>query len=181
MPGAAAARRYARALFNLASEEGRVAEVRDELATIASLLDENPAIQDLLFRPLHPANQRRGALAALSQRLGCSSVVQNFLQFLIDQRRLIDFPTIRAELERLADEAAGRTQAQVVAANPLAEGQLERLRQALARRSGHEVDIRVQVDPELLGGVIAKVGDLVFDGSIRTQLRRLRANLTKEH
>jgi F-type H+-transporting ATPase subunit delta len=178
---AGAARRYARALFGLARDAGEVDAVRGELASMAAVLGETPELRRALFRPLHPASERKAALAALAERLGASAILRNFLQFLIDQRRLIDFATIHAEYERLADEASGRLRAEVKSASPLAKPQVERLREALSRKSGRDVAIDdVILDASLLGGVVAKVGDLVFDGSLRTQLRQLRASLTKE-
>jgi F-type H+-transporting ATPase subunit delta len=180
MASAGAPRRYARALFALAREEERVEPVRDELATMARLLEEVPQLRQALLQPLYPAAQRKAVLAALAERLGTSTLLRHFLQFLIDQRRLIDFLAVRAEYERLADEAAGRIHAELVSAAPLADAQVERLRRALARRSGRDVAIRSSVDPALLGGVVAKLGDLVFDGSLRTQLVQLRSSLGKE-
>lgn len=178
MARGAAARRYAKALFELAKESGEVAQVAGELGGMGNLLEGNPELHDVLFRPLHPVAQRRGVLNGVSQRLGASTVVQSFFSLLIDQRRLVDFPAIREEFERLASEDAGLRRAEIVSAGPLREDQLERLRRALAVRTGGEVEVSVRVDPSLLGGVIAKVGDLVFDGSLRTQLHQLRANLT---
>jgi F-type H+-transporting ATPase subunit delta len=180
MASAAAARRYARALFALARDEDRVSPVRDELAALAGLIEAHPELRQALFRPVHPAAQRKAALAALAERLGSSVLLGHFLQYLIDQRRLIDFGEIRAEYERLADAAAGRVHAELSSATPLADVQVERLRRALVARSGRDVAIRVAVDPTLLGGVVAKLGDLVFDGSLRTQLAQLRASLMKE-
>ena len=97
----------------------------------------------------------------------------------VDQRRIVDFDAIVAEYERLADEAAGRLAAEVVAASPLRDDQRERLRRALSARVGSDVELAVKVDPALIGGAIAKVGGLVFDGSLRTQLAQLRDNLTR--
>ena len=179
MRSSAAARRYARALFSLASDEGAVPSVRAELKGMSELLDESPELRNALFRPLHPLNERRAVLRALSTRVENSQTVKNFLTFLIDQRRLVDFAGIRTEYERLADEAAGRMQAFVVAASELPEAQRERLRGALARRTGLEIDLVVEVDPDLIGGAIANVGGVVFDGSLRTQLSQLRDSLTK--
>jgi F-type H+-transporting ATPase subunit delta len=180
MASVAVARRYARALFALARDEDRVSPVRDELATLAGLLDAHPELRQALFQPVFPAAQRKAALAALAERLDSSVLLRHFLQYLIDQRRLIDFSGIRAEYERLADEAAGRVHAELSSAAPLADAQVERLRRALAQRSGLDVALRVAVDPKLLGGVVAKLGDVVFDGSLRTQLAQLRARLMKE-
>jgi len=179
MRSTAAARRYARALFSLAQESGSIEPVRAELAGIAAQLEETPALRAALFRPLHPVAERRAVLRSVAQRQSLSRNVQNFLLLLIDQRRIVDFDAIVAEYERLADEAAGRLAAEVVAASPLRDDQRERLRRALAARVGSDVELAVKVDPTLIGGAIAKVGGLVFDGSLRTQLAQLRDNLTR--
>jgi len=179
MRSAVAARRYARALFAIGMEENRVAEIRGELDQLAQLLAESAELHDALFRPLHPVSQRRGVLREITARLGASPSVRNFYAYLVDQRRLVEFDLICAEYGRLADLEAGRTRAEVVSAGPLDEDQCERLRRALSARTGREVQLDVKVDPSLLGGVIASVGTLVFDGSLRTQLDQLRASLTK--
>jgi F-type H+-transporting ATPase subunit delta len=179
MQSSAAARRYARALFSLARDGDAVESVRGELAGMAGLLEAAPELRAALFRPLHPVSQRRAVLERLAERGSLSRNVRNFLLYLVDQRRLVDFDAIRAEYERLADDAAGRQQAEVVSASPLRPEQRERLRRALAARAGREVELDVRVDPALIGGAIAKVGGLVFDGSLRTQLAQLRDNLTK--
>lgn len=179
MRSSAAARRYARALFELAREASQVDAVRQELDAMAELLASHPEVHDALFRPLHPAEQRRAAFAALGARLGASSMLQHFYFFLVDQRRLLDFDAIHTEFQRLADEATGRTRAEVVSAAPLAQEQQRRLRDGLARRTGREIELALEVDPSLIGGVVAKVGDVVFDGSLRTQLSQLRSNLMK--
>ena len=179
MARGAVARRYAKALFELSKEAGQVAEVVGELTAMGDLLEENPELHDALFRPLHPVAQRRAVLDGVTDRIGASPTVQSFFSLLIDQRRLVDFPAIREEVERLASEDAGLRRAEVVSAGPLRDDQVERIRLALSARTGAEVEVSVRFDPSLLGGVIAKVGDLVFDGSLRTQLHQLRANLTR--
>jgi F-type H+-transporting ATPase subunit delta len=179
MRSSAAARRYARALFSLARDTGAVESVRAELDGTAALFEQTPELRAALFRPLHPAAERRAVLARLAERASLSRSVRNLLLYLVDQRRLIDFDAIRAEFERLADEAAGRQSAEVVSASPLRPEQRERLRRALAARAGSDVELEERVDPALIGGAIARVGGLVFDGSLRTQLAALRDNLTK--
>jgi F-type H+-transporting ATPase subunit delta len=178
--GSAAAERYARALFSLAKDEGRIEAMGEELGTLVEAMRAVPALRDVLVRPLHPAKERRAALRAVGQSLGLSPLLQNFCSFLIDQRRTRDVEAIHERYQRLAEEAAGRVRGEVVSAAPLEGGQVERLRAALARRTGRVVDLEVRVDPALLGGVVARVGDLVFDGSLRTQLAQLRASLTGE-
>lgn len=179
MRRSAAARRYARALFSLAREAQSTDAARGELSAMAGLFEESAELSQALFRPLHPVEQRRGVLDGVCQRLGTSETVRHFLAFLIDQRRLVDFDTIREEFERLADAAAGRTHASVVTASPLSDDQRERLTRALSQRTGQQVELRVEVDPSLVGGAIARVGTVVFDGSLETQLARLRSSLTR--
>jgi F-type H+-transporting ATPase subunit delta len=173
------ARRYARALFAIARESGAVDRVREELGQIAELLEAHPELRHALFRPLHPAAERRAVLRSVCTGVGCGDTVRNFLAFLVDQRRIVDFDGIRGEYERLADEAAGRIRAEVVTASPLDARQTERLRAALSARTGHEVDLEVAVDADLIGGAVAVVGGVVFDGSLRTQLSQLRDTLTR--
>ena len=179
MSTSAAARRYASALFSLASELGELQAIRDQLDDMRGLLDENPELRRRLFQPLHPVVERRKVLIGVCERGGLSRTVQNFFSYLIDQRRLVDFSGIRDEYERLADEAAGRVRAELRSANPIGDRQLERVTAALARRTGKQIDLTVVVDPALLGGAIATVGGLVFDGSLRSQLSQLRATLMR--
>jgi F-type H+-transporting ATPase subunit delta len=173
-----AARRYAKALFGLGQEAGQVSELRSEVETLGRLVAENAELRNVLLQPLYPASERRGVLSKVAERLQVSPLLQNFLRFLVDQRRLLDWDTIEAEYGRLADTAAGLTKAHVRSASPLSDAQRERLQRALERRSGGRVDLEIELDPSLLGGAIAQVGDLVYDGSLRTHLRQLRGSLT---
>ena len=130
-----------------------------------------------------PARQRPGIVdrcPSLAESLDAGPLLTRFYSFLIDQRRLLDFEAIRTEYELLADAEAGVTKAEVRCAAPLRDDQRERLQRALAARTGGEVQLAVQVDPSLLGGVIARVGDKIFDGSLRTQLTQLRASLAQD-
>ena len=179
MARAAAARRYAKALFSLAQEGNRLSEVREELARLGELLGKNAELRAVLFQPLHPAGERRAVLRAVCDAVGAGPLLRNFQSFLVDQRRLIDWFEIQEEFGRLADAAAGLTQARVVSATPLGPEQRERLQRALERKSGGRVQLALEVDASLVGGVVAQVGDLVYDGSLRTQLRQLRASLAR--
>ena len=115
----------------------------------------------------------------ICSRPSISGVVTNFCAYLVDQRRVIDFEAICEAYGRLADDAAGRTRARVVSASPLSDTQRSQLRTALAARTGLQVELEESVDASLLGGAVASVGGLVFDGSLRTQLEQLRSSLTR--
>ena len=175
-----AALRYAKALFGLAQEAGAVESTRAELDRVAGAITTVPTLADVLVLPMYPAAERRAALQRLAGPLGLSPLLTHFLSFLIDQRRTRDLAAIHEDYVRLAEEAAGRVRGEVVSATPLDPAQLDRIRAALARRMGRELDLAIRVDPALLGGLVARVGDLVFDGSLRTQLAQLRAQLTGE-
>jgi F-type H+-transporting ATPase subunit delta len=162
----------------LAREEGEVALIRGELDDMARLLAANPELKRRLFQPLHPVRERREVLKSLCEKARGSQVIQNFFAYLIEQRRLVAFEAIHDEFNRLADEAAGRVRAEVRSASPLRDQQRARLVDALAQRTGKEIELTVHVDPSLIGGAIATVGGLVFDGSLRTQLLQLRGTLT---
>ena len=179
MSATAAARRYAKALFELAQEDGRVDDVRAELDALGSLLDENLELRGVLLQPIHPASQRRGVLNGVVEKLELSPMLRSFYSFIIDQRRLVDLESITAEYARLADVAAGLTVARIRTASPLSDEQQGRLQRALSARTNSNVTLEIEVDPDLLGGLVAQVGDTIFDGSLKTQLAQLRAGLAK--
>jgi F-type H+-transporting ATPase subunit delta len=179
MKSTTAARRYSKALFSLSRDLNVTAEIRAELGQLSELVRTDVALRRVLMTPLYPAAERKAVVGQLAQRAGLSETLKRFLWFLIDQRRLLSLAVIQEEYERLANEASGLVTAQVVAASELDERKQDRLRRALSERTGQEVRLDITVDPSLIGGAVATVGDMVFDGSIRTQLERLRSNLTK--
>jgi len=179
MRSPAAARRYARALFSIARDETRIEDVRRELAAILEVMTESRELRDAILQPLHPSAERRQVLKEVCRKLGVSGVVTNFCALLVDQRRVIDFEAICEAYGRLADAAAGRTRARVVSASPLSDSQRSQLRSALQARTGLQVELQESIDASLLGGAVASVGGLVFDGSLRTQLEQLRSSLTR--
>src|SRR5258706_8229066 len=181
MRSSAAARRYARALFALADETGSIAVIRGELAGIAALFESEPELRNALFRPLHPVAERRAVLRSICERLSLTPILRNFFAYAIDQRRLVDFARIRAEYDQLADAAAGLVKARVTAAAPLDDAQRARLERALAARTGRNVELEISADPALIGGAVATVGNVVFDGSLSTHLAQLRDPLSQDH
>lgn len=179
MKATTAAVRYAKALFALASDDGSTGVVRTQLEEMDTLFRENQELHRALLTPLYPANERKSALGVIADREQISPLLRNFIFYLVDQRRLIAFDEIAGEFGRLADEAEGRMTAEVTSASPLDEAGQARLKQALSERTGRDVTLEFKLDPSLIGGAVAKVGDLVFDGSLRTQLDTLRTHLMK--
>jgi len=173
------ARRYARAVFGLGESAAARAKLAAEVAMLAQEIAASDALRRVLFTPLHPRAERKGVVHELAQALGVSQEVRAVAEILVDENRTQLLPALADEMRRLVDAEAGRVEARVTSARPLDAATQDTLRAALSRRVGSDVVLALEVDPTLIGGVIARVGDLLFDGSIRTQLETLGANLKK--
>jgi F-type H+-transporting ATPase subunit delta len=167
------ARPYARAAFSLAREQGRVPSFSQALA-FAAVAVAQPGVQSVLGHPRVPA----GALAELLSPPGDADVLfGQFLAVLSDNRRLVLLPEIAALFDELRAESERVVKANVTSAQPLDAGELAKLREALKRRFGREVELSAAVDADLIGGAVIDAGDVVIDGSVRTKLARLGAAL----
>ena len=173
------ARRYARAVFGLGENPSGRAKLAGEVATLAQEIGGSDALRRVLFTPLHPRAERKGVVHELTEKLGLSREVRAVAEILVEENRTQILPALADEMRRLVDLEAGRVEARVTSARPLDAAAQDALKSALSRRVGSDVVLALDVDPTLIGGVIARVGDLLFDGSIRTQLENLGANLKK--
>ncbi|HSD89170.1 MAG TPA: ATP synthase F1 subunit delta [Kofleriaceae bacterium] len=173
------ARRYAKAIFDIGSEQGGLDKMGADLRTLANAMKESPELVSTLSNPAIRRSDRRKVVDALLQRIGVVTVTRNTVYLLLDGERLGDLPAISRELDRLIEAKAGRVAAEVVSAKPLDPSQLSQITTTLEKLSGKKVSVTSRQDPGLLGGVVAKVGDVVYDGSLRTQLRNLRDELSK--
>ena len=177
--GSEIARRYARAVFGLGGDPAARTELLVQFATLVDEISGNAELSQVLFRPIHPRSERKAVMHELAQHLGTVTEVRAVAEILVDQNRVQLLPAILEELRALVDAEAGRVEARVTSARPLDAAAQEQIRQALSRRVNAEVILVAEVDPRLIGGVVARVGDLLFDGSIRTQLENLGATLRK--
>jgi len=174
------AQRYARAVHGLANgDAGRAAGLLAELDAFTEEVVGSEELRRCLLTPLFPRNERRGVVTELSNRLGLSAEIRATALILVAENRMILLGAIRDQLRELVDRMAGRVEAHVVSARPLDAAQQEQLRQVLAERVGAQVSLRLAEDPGLIGGLIVRLGDLLLDGSVRTQLENLGASLRK--
>jgi F-type H+-transporting ATPase subunit delta len=172
----AVARRYAKALFDLAA----AAELREQIARELSDVEAvaaSPEIAPIWNNPRLGPEQRRAIAVTLQQQLGLCDLLGKFLEYLASVKRLREIPAIRRAFEELLDAALRRTRAVFRSALPLDEGAVERLRNRFAALTEKEVLAQTVVDPELLGGIVVEIDGKTFDGSLRTQLARLAARL----
>ena len=177
--GQGIAQRYAKALFGLGEESGGAARLLNEVEELTETSLVMPELEKSLFTPLHPRAERRGLVAELCQKLELSRETRSFAMLLVDENRMALLPDIRDALRTQVEQAAGRVKASVTTARPLSNAQLDSLRQVLSRRADAEVTLETEIDPDLIGGVVVRLGDLLLDGSLRTQLNSLRGSLRK--
>jgi F-type H+-transporting ATPase subunit delta len=174
---ASVARRYARALFSLGLEEGRFDQYGDELTLVLSAMRENRELGFLLATPGYSPEQRHAAVDAAAGALRLSPLTVNFLRLVVDRQRGADLEAIARAYRAMVDQQAGRIRATVTAARPLSEDEIDRLREAIARMTGRSIVLETKTDPALIGGVVTQVGATMLDGSLRTQLERMRDDL----
>jgi len=171
------ARRYAKALFGLAVEQGRVEAWSDALVALQAAVDGSPDLQDVLSNPVYSRDQRREIVRRLAAALSLDADPSNLLLLLGDRNRLAYLAAIVRTFRDLADTKLGRVRAQVTTAVPLDAAAEKALADKLAVATRTQVLVERAVDPALLGGVVARVGSLVFDGSLRSQLEAMRREL----
>jgi len=177
--GGEIARRYARAVFGLGADAAARAKLLADLDGLELEISGNAELASVMLTPIHPRSERKAVMNELAERLGTSAEIRAVAEILVDQNRATLLSAISDELRALVDAEAGRVEARVTSARPLAADAQEQLRQAISRRVNADVTLVVELDPTLIGGVVARIGDLLLDGSIRTQLETLGANLRK--
>ncbi len=173
------ARRYAKALADVASGSNELEAVRDDLRAFARVLREQAELRHFVA---NPSIARSDAAAVLKDVIGAMHLrplAGRFIELLLQAGRVADVETILRAYEEQVDVRLGRVRATVAWAAPVAEAEAAELRRRLSAVTGKEVYLDSRIDPSLLGGIVAQIGSQVYDGSLRTQLRRMRETLTK--
>jgi F-type H+-transporting ATPase subunit delta len=170
---ASLAGRYASALFGLARDEKQIDAVSRSLDSLKQALVDSREFGQLVASPLVDRDEAGKALAAISAQLKLDPITSNFLQVLARNGRKGQLGQVIRLFRRLAAEHRGETTAEVVTAHPLSDDQVASLKTQLKARAGRDVTIEAQIDPEILGGVIVKLGSQMIDASLKTKLNRL--------
>jgi len=173
------ARRYAKALLLIGKEDGQAESYREELAGIAALIQKEKQLEQALTNPLYDAAGRKKVLVTIIEKLELSKVMRSFLMFLFDKGRFGFIVAIDENYQKLADELKGIARASLTSAAELTSDTVEKIRAALSKKTGKDVILVVQQDPALIGGLVTQIGDLVLDGSIKTQLLNMRESLKR--
>ena len=171
------ARRYARALLELASEQKQVERVGKDLSDLAGMWKASAELRELFGNPQFSLAARKGVLSELLTRAAVSPLVKNAALYLTDNNRIAALPEIARAFTEQAERAQGTVRAEVTSAAPLAETYYAQLQKALEQATGKKVTIEKKTDASLIAGVVTRVGDQVFDGSVRTRLSDLKDSL----
>jgi len=174
------AARYARALLDVVIQEANPEQVEEQLIAFADLLKAHPDLQRALTNPAVPAAGKHGIVEGLTQRLQMAPPAAKLLLLMADRDDLAVVPDMVAVYRERLMEHLGIVRAEVTTAEPLTPDRAAQVQQQLATLTGRKVTMTTKVDPALIGGAVARVGSTVYDGSIATQLERIRERLTTD-
>lgn len=168
------ASRYATALLELAEDQKAVDAVEKDLDSFEKLLGESADLRRLVQSPVFSADEQLKALSAILEKAGLKGLAANFLKLAAKNRRLFAVPGMISAFRAALAARRGETTAEVTSAAPLSDDQVEALKKALHESTGKTVKISAKVDPELIGGLIVKVGSRMIDTSLKTKLNSLK-------
>jgi F-type H+-transporting ATPase subunit delta len=168
------ARRYANALLELGHEIGQLDALVEEISEVASAYESSPELRAALGNPLFPYAVKKAILTDLASTIGLGQTAKNALFLLNERRRMPALPGIAKLLREMTDRKKGLLRAEVVTAAPLSEAYYARLQQQLEKMTGRKVVIDRREDASILAGVVTRIGDTVYDGSLQTRLNELK-------
>lgn len=180
MTNTTAANRYARALLDVAvKEKVDLREIERQLVALADLLRGNPALEKVLVNPAIPAQRKRGVVSELNSRTGTHPVLAKLLILLAERDRLVLLPALAdAYRDRLLDHLKV-VRAELTTAVPLAADRTKAIENGLANLTGCSVVLSSKVDPSIIGGVVARIGSTIYDGSVTRQLEKMKQRLVE--
>ncbi len=174
------AKRYARAFFRIAGEDGLYEKYYLELTLFSSIIKESKDLKELLLNPVFGQDEKRAVVDSLLKKTDISNVTANFLRLLVDKRRIGILPDIESCYRKFMDDALKKIRVDVKTAFPLSAELSEKLQKRMEDLTGRKVEMAVTEDASLLGGIVVGVGDTLYDGSIKTQLHNVRNLLGEE-
>lgn len=171
------ARRYAKAIYELAAQDKLEERVGKELTDAASMWSESAELRMIFENPRVSSDIRKKTLTDIATRSAFAPLTKNSLSLLVDRGRIGELPAIARSYQSFSDEYGGSIKAEIVSATDLPEAYFLELTRSLEKVTGKKVKVEKRVDPALIGGIVAKVGDKIFDGSIRNRLDELKGEL----
>jgi len=174
------AKKYAKVLLEIGLQDGNYEALRQDLDKMGDLLRESKELRVALRSPAFPKPNRKAIGRKIAERLGLATTTIKFIELLIQRKRIDLFSEITKAYADRCDEVAGRSRATLVIPMDLSPGLVQEIKSQLESSTGKEVILSLEKDPSLIGGFWAKIGNVVYDGSIKAQLAKLQENLYKE-
>lgn len=172
------AKRYARAVFALGKENGAAETYAQTLKAIADLFEQPElGLADALTNPLYPLEVRQKVMAGIAEAAGADALLTSFLHLLVEKKRVSVLPEVANQVRTMLEQEDNISHGFVTTAVELDKPLLDNIRTQLEAITGSKILLETQVDPAIIGGMVAQVGDLVLDGSIRTQLNGLKESI----
>ena len=171
---------YANALADIALEQGSAEPVLKQLSEFNNAYQESAELRNFLASPAVEREAKHGVIEKLAARLGASKIIRNFLFVMIDNQRTTLLPQMLESLQLVLQQRQGVAEASVTSATALSDAQKARLQQTFEKLTGKKIQAKYTQDPALLGGALVRIGDTIYDGSLRNRLNQMRARLTAE-
>ena len=171
---------YANALADVAFEQGAAEPTLKQLADFHAAFAVSPELRNALASPAVPVEAKHGVIEKIAMRIGAGKIIRNFLFLIADHHRTHILPEIVAAFESAVRQRQGIAEAEISSAIELSAAQKKRFTQTLERITGKKIEANYSLDPALLGGAVVRVGDTIYDGSVRNSLNEMRARLVAE-
>ena len=178
MTGDVLAIRYASALIEIAEEDKSQDKVGSQLADFTKAC-ENSELKKILLDPSCSVEDKTAVVAQIADKLKLDVTLRNFAMVLVENKRIGSIAAINDAFQALYDERAGRVKAEVFIPFEAGKNEEDEIRKGLEKATGKQVVMDVKIDPDLIGGVVARVGGIIYDGSIRTQLENIKNNIMR--
>ena len=171
---------YANALADIALQQGAAAPVVQQMGDLTAAYTQSAELRNVLSSPAVSKDEKRAIAEKIAARLGASKILRNFLLVVIDHQRAQLLPEIFNQFQTVLRERQGVAEAEIFSAVALNDAQKKQLTQTLEKTTGKKIEAKFSLDPNLLGGALVRVGDTIYDGSLRNHLNGLRERLTAE-
>jgi len=168
------AKRYARAFFDIAGEDKLFEKYYEELSGFARIVQGDKNLKEFLANPVFNQAEKKAVVEAILQKVQMSDMTANFLKLLVDKKRIGMLAEISNYYRELMDEVLKRVRVSVKTAFPLQADATAEIKKGLEKMTGKQTEVTIEEDQSLLGGIVIRVGDTLYDGSMKTQLNNIR-------
>jgi len=171
------ARRYAKALINLAEKD--LENTGKSLTALADVFSNSAELSEVLSDTKVSSQIKQNVLKEILKKIKVSKLVDTFIRYLLAKRRIVLLPNIEQAFNLFLQEKLGRIEARITVAQEISEVTVGKLEKAISRYSGKEVTVNITIDPAIIGGIVTRIGSVVIDGSIHTQLNQIRQSIIR--